>query len=291
MSDAFLPSPTDPIVAPQPAVPANWAARRLGQRPYDAALMQDHGAKSRRDGKREDDPPAEPGATVMIPRRLRSSVPALTCANADLARAQGLLLTTLTGLNRAVATLGRLRALSGALDGRATPAEKPLLRTHYAAELATLRACFTEAGYHRHNLLSDFSDARADFGSWQVLADAAGHTMQLSCHPASDVYGRVSQASATIAPVNGQQNDDFVQVTHTLSDWIHELEAEMNDINRQISDNSQQIDTLSQGIGSLVDVDLAAEAARLKALQIQQQLQHTSASLGGAPSTLVALFK
>lgn len=51
-------------------------------------------------------------------------------------------------------------------------------------------------------------------------------------------------------------------------------------------------DTLTTGVGSLVDADMSQEAARLQALQVQQQLGTQALSIANqAPQSILSLFK
>jgi flagellin len=51
-------------------------------------------------------------------------------------------------------------------------------------------------------------------------------------------------------------------------------------------------DTIEQGIGNLVDADLAKESARLQSLQIKQQLGAQALSIANqAPSLILSFFR
>ena len=51
------------------------------------------------------------------------------------------------------------------------------------------------------------------------------------------------------------------------------------------------VDTLTTGVGALVDADMSAEAARLQALQVQQQLGTQALSIANqAPQSILSLF-
>ena len=55
--------------------------------------------------------------------------------------------------------------------------------------------------------------------------------------------------------------------------------------------STQLIDILKEGIGNLVDADLAEESAQLQALQIQQQLGVQSLAIANAgPQSILGLF-
>merc|ERR1711916_68577 len=51
-------------------------------------------------------------------------------------------------------------------------------------------------------------------------------------------------------------------------------------------------DRLDAGVGSMVDADMEAEAARLQSLQVQQQLATQSLSIANqAPQNILSLFR
>jgi flagellin len=51
-------------------------------------------------------------------------------------------------------------------------------------------------------------------------------------------------------------------------------------------------DTIDSGVSSMVDADMEAEAARLQALQVQQQLATQSLSMANqAPQNIMSLFR
>jgi flagellin len=51
-------------------------------------------------------------------------------------------------------------------------------------------------------------------------------------------------------------------------------------------------DTLDSGVSSMVDADMEQEAARLQALQVQQQLATQSLSIANrAPQNVLSLFR
>ena len=55
---------------------------------------------------------------------------------------------------------------------------------------------------------------------------------------------------------------------------------------------SKLIDTLNQGIGNLVDADMAVESARLQSLQVKQQLGVQALSIANAqPQIILSLFR
>jgi flagellin len=63
-------------------------------------------------------------------------------------------------------------------------------------------------------------------------------------------------------------------------------------VTNQVTYNSDKIIALNDGLGSLVDANLAQESAQLQALQIRQQLGTQALSIANqAPQSLLSLFK
>jgi flagellin len=63
-------------------------------------------------------------------------------------------------------------------------------------------------------------------------------------------------------------------------------------VSNQITYNSAKIDSLNQGMGALIDANLAQESALLQALQIRQQLGTQALTLANqTPNTLLTLVK
>ncbi|MEL7028324.1 MAG: flagellin [Pseudomonadota bacterium] len=95
--------------------------------------------------------------------------------------------------------------------------------------------------------------------------------------------------------------------TQTLaSASVSALETSLNNVNQalarlgtgaktleiQATFNVKVSDTIVEGIGNLVDADLARESARLQSLQVKQQLGVQALSIANqAPQTILALFR
>jgi len=86
----------------------------------------------------------------------------------------------------------------------------------------------------------------------------------------------------------GQLNASIVNVNTALAN----IGAQANQISSHNKFVSKLTDALTVGIGNLVDADMAAEAARLQALQVQQQLGAQALSIANqAPQVILQLFK
>ena len=78
----------------------------------------------------------------------------------------------------------------------------------------------------------------------------------------------------------------------TVADKLAALGSVSKRIEIQSEFSSKLVDILKEGVGSLVDADLASESATLQALQIQQQLGVQALAIANAgPQTVLALFQ
>ncbi|HEX4097835.1 MAG TPA: flagellin, partial [Caulobacteraceae bacterium] len=86
----------------------------------------------------------------------------------------------------------------------------------------------------------------------------------------------------------GQINNSINNVNSALGN----IGAQATEIQNHTTFVSKLSDVLNQGIGNLVDADMAKESAQLQALQAQQQLGVEALSIANsAPQIVLSLFK
>lgn len=87
----------------------------------------------------------------------------------------------------------------------------------------------------------------------------------------------------------------LAQLTASISNTnqaMGNLGSQSKEISNHATFVGQLTDQLTQGVGNLVDADLAKESARLQALQVQQQLGSQALSIANqAPQIILQLFK
>jgi flagellin len=77
-----------------------------------------------------------------------------------------------------------------------------------------------------------------------------------------------------------------------ISSALNGFGASMQYVENQIIYNSKKVDAMNDGLGALVDADLARESAKLQALQTRQQLGIQTLSLANqGPQVLLSLFR
>ena len=100
----------------------------------------------------------------------------------------------------------------------------------------------------------------------------------------TNVLNTSSGASATLTSIN-------TAIT-LVSEKLAALDSAVRRIEVQNEFSSQLVDILKEGVGNLVDADLAQEGARLQALQIKQQLGVQALAIANAsPQNILSLFQ
>ena len=93
-----------------------------------------------------------------------------------------------------------------------------------------------------------------------------------------------SGASASLNSINS--------AIDSVADKLAALGSSAKRIEVQSEFTQQLIDILKEGLGNLVDADLAEESAQLQALQIKQQLGVQALAIANAgPQSILALFQ
>jgi flagellin len=101
---------------------------------------------------------------------------------------------------------------------------------------------------------------------------------------ATSSINTVTNATAIL----GQLNSSIVNTNTALAN----IGAQANQIMSHNKFVTKLSDALTVGIGNLVDADMAAESARLQALQVQQQLGAQALSIANqSPQIILSLFK
>ena len=122
-------------------------------------------------------------------------------------------------------------------------------------------------------------------GLWPVIATFGGSAVVGSIGASTLT---ASSGALTTITAGGM----FTKMINTIGTQLNYYGSASNYLDKQVSYNSNKIDSLNNGLGSLVDADLAKEAATLTALQIRQQLGTQALSMANsAPQSLLSLFK
>jgi flagellin len=177
-----------------------------------------------------------------------------------------------------------------ATDQTLNTSARAALNSNYQSLLGQISNVVQNANFDGANLLDGSTPAMsfmANGDATQFITlqgqDLAlgGPLIQMSAtstiNTATAASGVLSQVESAISAVNNA---------------LSELGSQSNQISAHSAFVSQLSDTLNTGIGNLVDADMAAESARLQALQVQQQLSVQAVQIANsAPQTILSLFR
>jgi flagellin len=239
------------------------------------------------------------GAAYAVAQRVRSDVGALTSANQQLGNAQGLLSTTSSALNDVSNALATARTVLVKLaDSNTQGTQRSQYTQQYQSLVSNIKTFFQDATYNGKTLIGNIGGA-SGFGGIAVVRNEVGATYGVGTFSGSAFVASINFTStqlggaATVAGLIGTATSaTFINKTNSLGTALNTFGSATNYISNQISYNSDKIDALNNGLGSLVDADLAKESAQLQSLQIRQQLGTQALTLANqAPQSLLSLFK
>jgi flagellin len=255
------------------------ALQSLNQTNADLGTVQKRVSTGLRVADARDD-----GGAFAVASAVRSDIAGVTAVNEQLGGIKGILQTTFAALTQVTETMTQARQVLTRLSDGAISADQ---RTQYNAQyqsLATQIGTFiSDANYNGTSLLggTNIVSIRNEAGqTFTVVAETAAPLQIATAAP-------VDATAATTYLTAG-----FVTVETAVSAALNKFGASMQYVENQITYNSKKNDALTDGLGALVDADLAKESANLQALQTRQQLGIQTLSLANqGPQVLLSLFR
>ena len=236
---------------------------------------------------------AKDNASVWsIAQKQRADVGALGAVSASLNRAASIADVAQTAGASISDLLNQVKQkVVAAQDPSLDPTSRAAYNTDFQSLLRQIQDVTNNAVFDGANILNGSLSGNISF-----LANAdATSFVTLSTQDMSLGGSIISiAATATIGTVTAAQG-----VLSQINNSINTVNAALGDIgaqSREIENHSTFVgklsDVLNQGIGNLVDADMAKESAQLQALQAQQQLGVQALSIANqAPQIVLQLFK
>ncbi|HEY1095652.1 MAG TPA: flagellin [Alphaproteobacteria bacterium] len=162
-------------------------------------------------------------------------------------------------------------------------------RLQYEADYTNLRNDIERfmgmAEFNGTNLLTDNS-------SVNVISDLSGGSISITGHDmTTDVYNLltdVADADAARTLLAG----DFQDAMSATGLIMGQLGADSRTLDNQLEFIQLLSDATEEGLGAIVDADLAKESATLQSLQVKQQLATQTLSIANeSPQILLSLFR
>ncbi|MCE2890749.1 MAG: flagellin [Aquidulcibacter sp.] len=231
------------------------------------------------------------GALFAIANKMRSDVTAYDRVRESADRAASILDTGIAAGESIMELLNEMKgkALAGTQAGNSTSAQAAL-----AADFVQLRDQITSvianASFDGANMIQGTPNSAVSLGdaAGGNTITIAGASLALGGTTVTVAAAAVLTDNTTSGTALGQVNASITNLGTQLATWG--AGAKRLDVHRTFVGKLQ--DALSNGIGAIVDADLAKESAKLQALQVKQQLGVQALSIAnGSSQTALSLFR
>lgn len=232
------------------------------------------------------------GGAYAVAQAVRSDVAGLTAVNEQLGGTKGVLQTTFASLTVVSDTMQQARAaLTRLADGAISQSQRDQYNLQYNTLQAQISSFIDDSKYNGRTLLSTDTAAAAGGGDIIGIRNEDGGSFTVTAENGAILKieaATYADAAAATAALNGT----FTSVEANIASALNRFGASMQYVENQISFNSKKNDALNDGLGALVDADLAKESSNLTALQTRQQLGVQTLSLANqGPQVLLSLFR
>lgn len=231
--------------------------------------------------------PKDDASIFSIAQGLSSDLKSFDSVQQTLSSAAGVTSVAIAGASQVSDLLSNLKAQAIEASNPAnTPEQQSILAAGFQQTLGQIGTIIGNANYNGVNLLSTGSAAVS------VTSTVTGGQTALS---SAGAVGGVTAALAggvgtTAAALNLLSSIDAQQVV--VANALGALGVSQKNVDFQSTFQQTLADATSEGLGSLVDSNLATEAAKLRALQVQQQLSNQTLNIANQRAqTILTLFK
>jgi flagellin len=228
-------------------------------------------------------------STFAIAQGIRAELSGIDAVTQGLNTAKGIgsvAVAGVTGISNLLTDVrGKLTELAN--EG-ITSAQRAILTEDFNALLSQAGNFIANASFNGVNLIESGAS------SVNTLSNLAGGTLSLTAQ--SVVNTQVgSLAGVTITSATNAQSviaNQYANLESVVNTALGSLGAEVRALNLQTQFLEEIRDATDEGLGNLVDADLARESARLTSLQVQQQLSTQTLGIANQrPQSLLGLFR
>lgn len=189
----------------------------------------------------------------------------------------------------------RRKITEGANEGNTTQ-QQQILQDDYEQMLAQMRQILENAEYNEVNILIEvaipFNLAVGTVRDVDVLANLEGDTIRLRGQRLDLAYARLS-AEDISTPANALNAlTQFEQDQELVNDALGELGSDLRQLELQTEQLQGIVDATEEGLGNIVDADMARASAEQSSAQVRQQLATQTLGIANqAPQILLGLFQ
>ncbi|WP_193179941.1 flagellin [Nisaea sediminum] len=227
-------------------------------------------------------------SNFAIAQGIRAELKAIDAVTQGLNNAKGIGKVAIAGVTGVSNLLSDIRGkLTELANEGITTAQRDILEADFNELISQAANFIANASFNGVNLINSGAT------SVNTLSNLAGGLLTLTSQSAVNTQvGTIATATLTSA-TNAQSviANQFSNLESVVNTALGALGAEVRALNLQTTFLEEIRDATDEGLGNIVDADLARESARLTSLQVQQQLSTQTLSIANQrPQTLLGLF-
>jgi len=236
-------------------------------------------------------------SNFSIAQGIRGELKAIGAVTQGLNNAKGIGKVALAGATGISDLLQNVRSKLTELSNEGiTTAQRQILSQDFDQLLSQAANFIDNAVFNGRNLLDSAGAGSTDINT---LSNLNGGTLTLSAQDLRTDTGALAGVTTTISTsTSGATNaqavlaNEFAALESTVNAALGSLGAEVRALDLQTEFLEQISDATEEGLGNIVDADLARESARLTSLQVQQQLATQALGIANQrPQSLLGLFR
>ncbi|MBI3709343.1 MAG: flagellin [Proteobacteria bacterium] len=224
-------------------------------------------------------------SSFAIAQGLRADVKANAAVQQGLSNGKGVVDVAIAGTTALSNLLTDMKAKSvEGMNQANTAQQQTILDADYAQMKTQFTAFVNNAVFNGKNLISAASTAL------NVISTVSGGTITVNAQDMSVVFSTFTNISSVAAATTELTKIDAAITS--VSTALGALGGSSRSLQFQNDFINSIADSLTEGLGAVVDADLAKESATLQSLQVKQQLGVQALSIANqAPQILLGLFR
>jgi flagellin len=231
--------------------------------------------------------PQDNASDFSIAQGIRSDLKAFDAVQQAISAGQGIIQTAIAGATSVSNLLAQIKAKAVEASNPANTAnQQSILSSDFSAMIGQLNTFINNSVYNGRNLLSAASvsvSITSTISGGQLTLNSASTLSGVSATLSTGVT-TTAAALALLTTIDAQQL--------VVGSALGSLGANAADLNFLTTFTKSLADAVTQGLGALVDANLATESAKLQALQVKQQLGVQALSIANtSSSSLLGLFR
>lgn len=230
--------------------------------------------------------PKEDAASFQIATRLRGDIAGINAVKTALATGEATVNVAVSAGESVSDLLTEIKAkVVQANQSGLDSASRSALEDDFIALRDQITTIISTAEFNNVNLVEE---SASDF---DVLSSVDGSVIRVSAQPLDiTTLGLNDETLATSSGATAALTAIETAITNA-ADKLAALGSSARRVEIQADFTTSLVNVLNEGLGNLVDADLAEESARLQALQIQQELSLQALSIANSrPQSVLQLF-